>query len=47
MRKVLSYGILKKTGEVRTGAAHTSPQLYTFDLTRYKQALQEGLQKVW
>lgn len=47
MRKVLSYGILKKTGEVRTGAAHTAPQLYTFDLARYKQALQEGLQKVW
>jgi 8-oxo-dGTP diphosphatase len=47
MRKVLSYGILKKTGEVRTGAAHTAPQLYSFDLARYEQALAEGLQKVW
>jgi hypothetical protein len=46
-RKMLSYGILKKLNEQRTGGAHKSPTLYKFDLRNYKKALKEGLKGSW
>lgn len=46
-RKMLSYGILKNTGETRKGGAHKAPYLYHFDLEKYQQALEEGLEGGW
>lgn len=46
-RKMLSYGILKKLGETRKGGAHKAPYLYSFDLEKYQQALDEGLEGGW
>ncbi len=46
-RKMLSYGILKKLNERRTGGAHKSPTLFKFDLRNYKKALKEGLKGGW
>lgn len=46
-RKMLSYAILKHTGETRKGGAHKAPYLYSFDLEKYQQALQDGLAGGW
>jgi 8-oxo-dGTP diphosphatase len=46
-RRINGYGILKKLDETRKGGAHKAPYLYSFDLRRYKKALQEGLQGGW
>jgi ADP-ribose pyrophosphatase YjhB (NUDIX family) len=46
-RKILAYGILKKLNERRSGLAHKSPDLYSFDLDKYHQALKEGLRGGW
>jgi 8-oxo-dGTP diphosphatase len=46
-RKFLSYGILRKLKEQRTGSAHKSPYLFKFDLPRYHKALKEGLKGTW
>ncbi|WP_378410404.1 NUDIX hydrolase [Rhodocytophaga aerolata] len=46
-RKITGYGILKKLNERRTGVAHKAPDLYSFDLDKYHQALKEGLQGGW
>lgn len=44
-RKILGYHILRRREERRTGVAHKAPYLYSFDLKRYQEALQEGLHK--
>jgi 8-oxo-dGTP diphosphatase len=46
-RRMMGYGILKKLQETRRGGAHKAPFLYSFDLRRYKKALQEGLEGGW
>jgi len=46
-RKILSYKILNKLEERKTGGAFKAPFYYEFDLTRYQQALQEGLKGSW
>lgn len=46
-RRMNGYGILKKLDETRKGGAHKAPYLYSFDVRKYKKALQEGLQGGW
>lgn len=46
-RKITAYGILKKLNERRSGVAHKAPDLYSFDLDKYHQALKEGLRGRW
>jgi len=46
-RKILSFKILKKLDERKTGGAYKSPYLYKFDLERYQKALNEGLSGKW
>lgn len=46
-RKMLRYDILIKLDESRKGGAHKAPDLYQFDLIKYKTALKEGLNSGW
>ncbi len=46
-RRMNSYGILRRLKETRKGGAHKAPYLYSFNLSKYQKALQEGLQGGW
>nr|WP_315221695.1 NUDIX domain-containing protein [uncultured Flavobacterium sp.] len=46
-RKILRYDILTKLDESRKGGAHKAPDLYSFDLEKYNNALKEGLKGSW
>jgi ADP-ribose pyrophosphatase YjhB (NUDIX family) len=46
-RKMLSYNILNKLEERKTGGAHKAPFLYEFNLENYQKALQNGLYGGW
>lgn len=46
-RKMLSYNILNKLEERKTGGAHKAPYLYGFNLENYQKALQNGLYGGW
>ena len=46
-RKILSYAILNKLEERKTGGAHKAPFLYEFNLENYQKALQNGLYGGW
>ena len=46
-RKIFSYGILRALDEKRTGVAHKAPNLYSWDLRKYQQALKGGLTGGW
>lgn len=46
-RKMLSYNILNKLEERKTGGAHKAPFLYEFNLGNYQKALNEGLYGGW
>lgn len=46
-RKILRYDILTKLDESRKGGAHKAPDLYSFDLEKYDNALKEGLKGSW
>lgn len=46
-RKILSYKILNKLSERKTGGAHRSPYLYEFDVEKYQLALEKGLSGSW
>lgn len=46
-RRILRYDILVKLDEVRKGGAHKAPDLYEFDLEKYKLALKNGLNQTW
>jgi 8-oxo-dGTP diphosphatase len=46
-RKILSYKILNKLDERRTGGAYKSPFLYEFNLSNYQKALDDGLTGGW
>jgi 8-oxo-dGTP diphosphatase len=46
-RKMLSYDILTRLEERKTGGAHKAPFLYEFNLENYQKALQNGLYGGW
>ena len=46
-RKMLRYDILQKLDEIRKGGAHKAPDLYKFDIEKYKKALEQGLNNGW
>ena len=46
-RKILSYAILNKLEERKTGGAHKAHFLYEFNLENYQKALQNGLYGGW
>ncbi|WP_345247472.1 NUDIX hydrolase [Nibrella saemangeumensis] len=47
LRRIQSYGILRRLDERRDGVAHKPPYLYRFDLPAYEQALRQGLNGAW
>jgi ADP-ribose pyrophosphatase YjhB (NUDIX family) len=46
-RKILSYKILNKLEERKTGGAYKSPYMYEFNLENYQKALEDGLSGGW
>ncbi len=46
-RKMLGFRILLRSNETKKGVAHKAPYLYSFDLKRYNEALNEGLNFGW
>lgn len=46
-RRVMSYGIVEKLDEHRTGMAHKAPRLYKFKKSAYEKALKDGLSNRW
>jgi ADP-ribose pyrophosphatase YjhB (NUDIX family) len=47
LRRILSYKILVRLPEKRTGVAYKAPYLYSFDHKAYQLALKNGLTNVW
>jgi hypothetical protein len=41
-KKMLSFGVLERLDERRTGGAHKSPYLYRFDKKKYDKAMKGG-----
>jgi 8-oxo-dGTP diphosphatase len=46
-RRMLGFGILKRSDKLRKGGAHKAPFLYAFDLENYEAALKEGFKGGW
>ena len=46
-RKILGYRIVWRLTETKKGVPHKSPYLYSFDLKKYNDALNEGLNVGW
>lgn len=46
-RRMLGFGILKRSEQPRKGGAHKAPYLYSFDLENYQAALTEGFKGGW
>jgi len=46
-RRMLTFGILKRSDQPRKGGAHKAPYLYSFDLENYEAALKEGFKGGW
>ena len=46
-RKILSFNILNKLEERKTGGAFKSPYLYEFNVENYQNALKQGLKGGW
>jgi ADP-ribose pyrophosphatase YjhB (NUDIX family) len=46
-RKILSYKILNKLEERKTGGAYKAPFLYEFNIENYNKALKEGFSGSW
>jgi 8-oxo-dGTP diphosphatase len=46
-RRMLAFGILKRSEQPRKGGAHKAPYLYSFDLENYEAALKEGFKGGW
>jgi len=46
-RRMLAFGILKRSEQPRKGGAHKAPFLYSFDLENYEAALREGFKGGW
>ena len=46
-RKMMAYDILDKQEGTRKGGAHKAPNLYKFNLERYKEALKDGFKEGW
>ena len=47
LRRILSYKILVRLPEKRSGTAHRAPYLYSFDHKAYQLALKNGLTNAW
>lgn len=46
-RKIVNFEILQRLTETKKGVPHKSPYLYSFDLKKYNEALNEGLNSGW
>jgi ADP-ribose pyrophosphatase YjhB (NUDIX family) len=46
-RRMLGFGLLKRSDQLRKGGAHKAPYLYSFDLDNYNAALIEGFKGGW
>lgn len=46
-RKMMGYDILEKLDEPRKGGAHKAPNLYKFNLEKYRAALKDGFKEGW
>lgn len=46
-RKILSYKILNRVGELKEGRANKAPFLYEFNVENYQRALENGLSGGW
>jgi 8-oxo-dGTP diphosphatase len=46
-RKILGFQILRRLTETKKDVPHKSPYLYSFDLKKYNEALNEGLNVGW
>lgn len=46
-RKMIGYDILDKQEESRRGGAHKAPNLYKFNIEKYKAALKNGFKEGW
>lgn len=46
-RKIMALDILDKLEESRKGGAHKAPNLYRFNLQRYKEAFENGISDRW
>ena len=46
-RKILSFNILNRLEERKTGGAHKAPFLYEFNMENYQSALKNGLSGGW
>ena len=46
-RRMLAFGTLRRSEQLRKGGAHTAPYLYSFDLENYRAALKEGFKGAW
>jgi len=46
-RKMIGYDILIKMDESRKGGAHKAPNLYKFNVDKYRAALTNGLKEGW
>jgi ADP-ribose pyrophosphatase YjhB (NUDIX family) len=46
-RKMLSYKILNRLGELKEGRAYKAPFLYEFNIENYQKALKNGLSGGW
>jgi 8-oxo-dGTP diphosphatase len=42
-KKMISTGLLRKTGERPSGKAHKTPHLYSFNKTRYYESMKSGV----
>jgi 8-oxo-dGTP diphosphatase len=42
-RKLMSLNLIKKVNEIKTGVGHRPPNLYTFNMDVYRNALEEGI----
>ncbi len=46
-RKMMTYSILTKLDEVKSGVAHKAPTLYSFNIENYQNALNDGFSGRW
>jgi hypothetical protein len=46
-RKIMALDILEKLDEPRKGGAHKAPNLYRFNIQKYKEAFENGIYDRW
>jgi ADP-ribose pyrophosphatase YjhB (NUDIX family) len=47
LRKINTIGILVKLDEKKSNVAHKAPNLYSFDIKKYQEALKNGINQGW